>query len=108
MPGVLSELMRDLPEDVASVLADVVGAAREAFADDLVSVVLYGSAADVPDTVFFLLEELAARSTRPLTVVVERDGNYPAFAILLEELDRARGALTRGRARRVAARARVA
>lgn len=41
-----SELTRDLPEDVAGVLADVVDAAREAFADDLVSVVLYGSAAE--------------------------------------------------------------
>jgi hypothetical protein len=41
----LSELMRDLPEDVASGLADVVSAA-ESFGDDLVSVVLYGSAAE--------------------------------------------------------------
>src|SRR5262245_36939851 len=41
-----SELTRDLPGDVARVLADVVEAAREAFADDLVSVVLYGSAAE--------------------------------------------------------------
>ncbi len=41
-----SELTRDLPGDVAGVLADVVDAARDAFADDLVSVVLYGSAAE--------------------------------------------------------------
>src|SRR5215510_11048740 len=41
-----SELTRDLPRDVAGALADVVDAAREAFADDLVSVVLYGSAAE--------------------------------------------------------------
>src|SRR5262249_27348364 len=46
MAGALSELMRDLPDDVVSVLADVVGAARDTFADDLVSVVLYGSAAE--------------------------------------------------------------
>lgn len=63
---------------------------------------------EVPETVFTLLEELGARSPRPLTVVVERDGNYPAIATLLEELDRARRALVRGRARRVAGRARVA
>jgi len=41
-----SELTSDLPQDVASVLADVVSAARTAFADDLISVVLYGSAAE--------------------------------------------------------------
>jgi uncharacterized protein len=63
---------------------------------------------EVPETVFTLLEELGARSPRPLTVVVERDGNYPATAVLLDELDRARRALARGRARRVEARARVA
>jgi uncharacterized protein len=62
---------------------------------------------EVPETVFTLLEELGARSSRPLTVIVERDGNYPTIAILLEELDRARGALVRGRARRVAGRASV-
>ena len=102
MAGALSELMRDLPEDVASVLADVVGAARDAFADDLVSVVLYGSAAEGA------LRPTSDRSTRPLTVVVERDGNYPAFAILLEELDRARCALARGRIRHSEAHATVA
>jgi uncharacterized protein len=63
---------------------------------------------EVPETVFTLLEELGARSPQPLTVVVERDGNYPAIAPLLEELDRARRALVRGRARRIVGRARVA
>src|SRR5213594_1663866 len=38
----LSELTRDLPQDIASVLTDLVGAARDAFGDDLSSVVLYG------------------------------------------------------------------
>ena len=42
----LSELTRDLPQDIASVLTDLVGAARDAFGDDLSSVVLYGSAAE--------------------------------------------------------------
>ncbi len=63
---------------------------------------------DIPDTVFEMLEELGARSPRPLTVVVERDGNCPPVAVLLAELDRARRALARGRARRVAGRASAA
>ena len=74
MAGALSGLMRDLPEDVASVLADVVGAAREAFADDLVSVVLYGSAA-----------EGALRPTSDVNVI-----------IVLRAFDRARGDRFRG------------
>jgi len=53
---------------------------------------------DVPDPVFDLLAALAARAPRPLTVVLERDGDYPAIARLLAELDRARAALARGRA----------
>jgi predicted nucleotidyltransferase len=74
MAGALSELMRDLPEDVASVLADVVGAARDAFADDLVSVVLYGSAA-----------EGALRPTSDVNLI-----------IVLRTFDRARGDRFRG------------
>jgi predicted nucleotidyltransferase len=42
----LGELTRDLPGDVAGALADFVGACREALGDDLVSVVLFGSAAE--------------------------------------------------------------
>jgi len=42
----LSELTRDLPRDVVRVLSDFVDAAREAFDDDLLSVILYGSAAE--------------------------------------------------------------
>jgi uncharacterized protein len=52
---------------------------------------------DVPDPVFDLLTTLAARAARPLTVVLERDGDYPPTAHLLAELDRARAALARGR-----------
>ena len=58
---------------------------------------------DVPEAVFTLLEELGARSLQPLTIIVERDGSYPPIAALLDELDQARGALARGRARRVRA-----
>jgi uncharacterized protein (UPF0276 family) len=55
---------------------------------------------DVPDEVFGLLEVLASRVPQRLTVILERDGEYPEFAALLEQLDRARQALARGRAAR--------
>jgi uncharacterized protein (UPF0276 family) len=54
----------------------------------------------VPDPVWALLEEVGARVARPLTVILERDGRYPPFPELLDELDRARAALAAGRARR--------
>ena len=56
-----------------------------------------------PDVVFTLLEFVAARSPHPRTVILERDGLYPPFEELLNELERARAALAAGRARRVAA-----
>jgi uncharacterized protein len=56
----------------------------------------------VPDPVYELLAEVAARTSRPLTVVLERDGHYPPFEELLEELDAARAAMRRGRAQRMA------
>ena len=52
---------------------------------------------DVPDPVFDLLRALAARAPRPLTVILERDGDYPAIASLLAQLERARTALASGR-----------
>ena len=57
---------------------------------------------DVPDPVFDLLEEAAALSNNPLTVILERDGAYPSVECLLAQLEQARHALTRGRARRIA------
>lgn len=54
---------------------------------------------DVPQPVYGLLEEVAARAPQPLTVIVERDGNYPPIEFLLRELDAARAAIARGRAR---------
>lgn len=54
---------------------------------------------DVPAIVFGLLEHLAASGVGPLDVIVERDGDYPAFEVLLAQLDAARAALWRGRAR---------
>ncbi len=53
----------------------------------------------VPEPVYELLTEVGRRFPRPLTVVLERDGAYPPFAELLEELARARRALGEGRAR---------
>jgi uncharacterized protein len=53
----------------------------------------------VPDPVYALLEEVGARVTKPLTVILEQDGNYPSMGDLLLQLDRAREALARGRAR---------
>lgn len=53
-----------------------------------------------PDPVYRLLEEAAARAQGPLSVIIERDGNYPPIQVLLEQLDKARAALARGRSRR--------
>jgi hypothetical protein len=58
---------------------------------------------DVPDPVYQLLEEVGARVPNPLTVVLERDGNFPPIEWLLDQLDRARAAVARGRARQRAA-----
>lgn len=54
----------------------------------------------VPDAVFAMLEELAALAPQPLTVVLERDGSYPAMDALLLELQLARAAMQRGRERK--------
>jgi uncharacterized protein (UPF0276 family) len=61
---------------------------------------------DVPDPVFALLRILGACVGGPLDVIIERDGRYPEFAVLLEQIGRARVALASGRrdaARRIAA-----
>jgi uncharacterized protein (UPF0276 family) len=54
---------------------------------------------DVPDPVYDLLVEVGARAPRPVTVTLERDGAFPSIDCLLHQLDRARQALARGRAR---------
>jgi uncharacterized protein (UPF0276 family) len=54
---------------------------------------------DVPDPVYNLLEEVGARVPHSLTVILERDGNYPGIDCLLNQLDAARQALAKGRAR---------
>jgi uncharacterized protein (UPF0276 family) len=54
---------------------------------------------DVPDPVYDLLEEVAYRAPQPLTIILERDGNFPSIDALLAQLDRARQAVARGRKR---------
>lgn len=54
----------------------------------------------VPTQVFDLLTEVGSRVDRPLTVILERDGNYPSINDLLAELDLARTALGQGRSLR--------
>jgi uncharacterized protein (UPF0276 family) len=58
----------------------------------------------VPDAVYALLTEVARRSLRPLTVILERDGAFEGIEPLLAELDRARAAVSEGRSARVLAR----
>ena len=52
---------------------------------------------DVPSEVFELLTLLARHAPQPLTVIVERDGNYPSFEHVLGQLELARSALRKGR-----------
>jgi uncharacterized protein len=54
---------------------------------------------DVPDPVYELLEDVAARAPQPLTVIIERDGKFPSIDVLLAQLDRAREAVGEGRER---------
>ena len=53
---------------------------------------------DVPDPVYKLLVEVGAFVPHSLTVILERDGRFPPFGSLLQEMERAREALARGRA----------
>jgi uncharacterized protein len=57
---------------------------------------------NVPDEVYALVADAAARASGPLTVVLEQDGNYPSMSELLDQLEMARLALHAGRARRAA------
>jgi uncharacterized protein (UPF0276 family) len=57
---------------------------------------------DVPDPVYDLLEEVATRVPHALTVVLERDGNFPPIEWLIDQLDCARRAVARGRSRKEA------
>jgi uncharacterized protein len=63
---------------------------------------------DPPEVVYDLLKVLAHKTPQPLTVIIERDGRYPDFSALLEQMGKARAALANGRARREAERRQVA
>ncbi|HEX2585008.1 MAG TPA: DUF692 family protein [Steroidobacteraceae bacterium] len=52
---------------------------------------------DVPEEVFGLLTALAQRTTNPLHVIIERDGAYPSFDVIREQLHLAREAMKHGR-----------
>lgn len=54
---------------------------------------------DVPDSVYELLTEVGARTRRSLTVILERDGDFPSVDSLLRQLERARKSLAQGRRR---------
>ena len=54
---------------------------------------------DVPAPVYELLAAVGAHAPQPLTVILERDGEYPPMESLLAQLDQARAALAAGRAR---------
>ena len=51
---------------------------------------------EVPDPVYEMITKLSERSSNPLTLILERDGNFPDFAVLLQELSRAKDALNCG------------
>jgi uncharacterized protein (UPF0276 family) len=55
---------------------------------------------DPPDEVYRLLALLAELCPNSLSVIIERDGNYPAFELVLEQVRRTRQALALGRQRR--------
>jgi uncharacterized protein (UPF0276 family) len=55
---------------------------------------------DPPPIVYQLLEALAFKTRQPLTVIIERDGHYPDFQVLLDQIKNARTALAAGRKRR--------
>jgi uncharacterized protein (UPF0276 family) len=61
----------------------------------------------VPDEVYALLERVGARVPHGLDVILERDGAFPTFDVMLHEIDRARVALAAGRARPTAAAAAI-
>ncbi len=55
-----------------------------------------------PDEVFELLTELARSVPQSLSVIIERDGNFPTIEVLLGEIAQARRALAKGRSLRAA------
>lgn len=54
---------------------------------------------DIPTVVFALLERLAQLVPQPLTIIIERDGNFPSMQELLAQLNQAKQAVQRGRSK---------
>lgn len=54
---------------------------------------------DVPEAVFDLLAHLVHLAPQPLTIFIERDGDYPAFVKLQTQLNRVRTIVAEARAR---------
>ncbi len=93
--------LRDLPPVVARVLDDFVAAAREAFADDLISIVLFGSAAEgalrpTSDlnviVVLRAFDRTRADALRPAARVAGAAAGLRAMFLLREEVDQAAAA----------------
>ena len=56
---------------------------------------------DVPAIVYELLSVVASQAEQPLTVILERDGDYPTFESLVMQINLARQGLAEGRHRQV-------
>ena len=84
-------------EMIESLPLDTVGSIHIAGGRWLKGRILDDHLHDVPDPVYELLRFVASRASQPLTVILERDGEYPSMAILLEQLRRARHAMALGR-----------
>jgi hypothetical protein len=94
------DVVGDLPPPVAGTLAGFIDAVETTLSPNLRSIVLFESAAENRLRATRLLEIAGELVPHPLDVVLERDGAFPPFNQLLDELDRARAALRAGRARR--------
>jgi len=82
---------------IATLPADRIGAIHLAGGSLMGGRILDDHQHAIPDPVFELLTTVGRRATRPLTVILERDGAYPPMPVLLDELAQARAALARGR-----------
>src|SRR5712664_1202160 len=107
--------LRDLPDVVARVLDEFVAAVRDAFADDLVSIVLFGSAAEgalraTSDVnvivVLRAFDRAGADAIRPAARVAQAAIGLRAMFLLRDEVEHAATAFAQkfadvGRRRRV-------
>jgi predicted nucleotidyltransferase len=80
-----------LPAAVRAWLSQASQALIDSLGEELKALILFGSAAEGP---------MHASSDVNLTAIIERDGHYPDFSALLEQIARARAALLIGRAHR--------